>query len=67
MGMNPLYEHLQMKLGIAFGGTTPDGRFTLLPSVCLGACDQAPCMMVNFDYHTGLTQEKIEKILASLK
>ena len=36
---------------MATGGTTPDGRFTLLPIVCLGACDRGPAMMVDADLH----------------
>ncbi|HEX9016841.1 MAG TPA: NAD(P)H-dependent oxidoreductase subunit E, partial [Chloroflexota bacterium] len=47
------------------GGTTPDGRFTLLPIVCLGCCDRAPAMMVDNDLHGELTPEKIDGILQS--
>ncbi len=64
MGYNPLCEFLRAKLGIALGETTPDGRFTLLPVVCLGACDQAPVMMVDADLYVELSEERIEKILA---
>ena len=42
MGQERLLEHLTRRLGIGFGGTTADGRFTLLPTVCLGFCDRAP-------------------------
>jgi NADH-quinone oxidoreductase subunit E len=40
-------EHLCHKLGIAEGGTTPDGVFTVQKSECLGACADAPVMLVN--------------------
>ena len=40
-------EHLCQKLGIAPGGTTPDGLFTVQPCECLGACADAPVMLVN--------------------
>jgi len=40
-------EYLEKKLGIAMGETTPDGMFTLQQSECLGACADAPVMLVN--------------------
>ncbi len=40
-------EQVTAALGIELGQTTADGRFTLLPIVCLGACDRAPVMMVD--------------------
>ena len=64
MGYLPLRDSLQERLGIALGQTTPDGRFTLLPVACLGACDLAPAMMVDEDLHGLVTPEKIEEILA---
>ncbi|MHB0936447.1 MAG: NADH-quinone oxidoreductase subunit NuoE [Armatimonadota bacterium] len=62
-GVNPLAAHLQERLGIGFGETTKDGRFTLLPAVCLGACDRAPVMMVDEDLHVQLTPQKIDDVL----
>ena len=64
MGYDNLLGHLRSRLGIALGETTPDGRFTLLPSVCLGACDRAPVMMIDDDLHLDLTPERIDQILA---
>ena len=46
MGADGLARDVQAHLGIAFGETTPDDRFTLLPIVCLGACDKAPTMLI---------------------
>jgi NADH-quinone oxidoreductase subunit E len=46
------------------GETTADGRFTLLPNVCLGACDLAPALMIDDDLHGNLETEKIGDILA---
>ena len=63
MGYNPLREYLQRKLAIGLGQTTPDDRFTLLPTACLGACDRAPVMMVDADLHVQLTAEKIDRVL----
>jgi NADH-quinone oxidoreductase subunit E len=49
MGCDKLRAALERKLGIVPGETTSDGRFTLLPIVCLGACDHAPVMMIDED------------------
>ena len=67
LGADNILDLLKEKLGIAPGGTTEDGLFTLSTVECLGACEDAPCMMVNFDYHSHLDKEKIEKILEDLK
>lgn len=64
-GEERLVDHLRRKLGIGFGETTPDGEFTLLPTVCLGHCDQAPVMMLDDEIIGNLTEEKIDKILAN--
>ncbi len=63
MGCGGVCEHLKEKLGIDLGGTTPDGRFTLLPIVCLGVCDEAPAMMVGGTTHGNLTTEQVNQIL----
>ena len=49
MGADKLRKQVEEHLGIGLGETTADGRFTLLPIVCLGACDRAPTMMVDED------------------
>ena len=67
LGAESLLEFVKGKLGIGVGETTADGRFTLSTVECLGACEQAPSMMVNFDYHGHLDKEKIEKILEGLE
>jgi NADH-quinone oxidoreductase subunit E len=59
-----LREHLRKRLGIDFGETTADGRFTLLPMVCLGDCDRAPAMMVDDALYDELTPGKIDEVLA---
>jgi NADH-quinone oxidoreductase subunit E len=63
MGYERMREHLTSRLGIQFGETTPDNRFTLLPIVCLGACDHAPAMIVNNNLHGDLDRDKIDKLL----
>jgi NADH-quinone oxidoreductase subunit E len=67
MGYERLRDHLTKRLGIKLGETTPDGRFTLLPIVCLGTCDHAPAMMVDNDLHRDLEIEKIDAILEQYK
>jgi NADH-quinone oxidoreductase subunit E len=54
---------MERRLGIALGGTTPDRRMTLLPVVCLGACDHAPVMMVDADLYRDVDQDKVDRIL----
>jgi len=65
MGYEPMLAHLNRRLGINLGETTADGRFTLIPIACLGACDHAPAMMIDDDFHGDLTPERIDAILAS--
>lgn len=67
MGYESIYEYISKKLGIIFGGTTGDGRFTLLPNSCLGDCDNAPVMMINGDHYNRLTTDKIDELLALYK
>jgi NADH-quinone oxidoreductase subunit E len=67
MGYESLYKYLSKKLGIRFGETTTDGRFTLLPVSCLGDCDNAPAMMVNNDHFNKLTVDKIGQLLENYK
>ncbi len=67
MGYNPLLDVLKGHLGITFGETTDDKRFTLLPISCIGACDRAPAMMVDDDLYGPVTSELIEGILGKYK
>jgi len=67
VGSESIYEYISKKLGIRFGQTTPDNRFTLLPISCLGDCDHAPAMMINNDYFNKVTFEKVEELLENYK
>lgn len=67
LGAQRLVDYLREKLGIEPGETTRDKKFSLSLVECLGACEQAPCMMVNFDYYGNLDKKKIDKILEGLK
>lgn len=63
LGHDDLYGQLSRKLGVSYGGTTPDNRFTLLPASCLGACDRAPAMMVDDALYGPVTPEMVDDIL----
>ena len=66
-GTPELVEALKAKLGVDWGGTTPDGRFTLLGVQCLGACGEAPIVQINDDYYTHVTAESIGGLLDGLR
>jgi len=61
-------EYLKNKLGIDFNETTPDGKFTLKEGECMGACGDAPVMLVN-NHHMRcfMTPEEIDRLLAECK
>src|ERR1700757_1676872 len=63
MGCDRVRDHLCSRLGIPLGGTTADGRFTLLPIVCLGGCDHAPAMMIDGKLYGDLDERQIEEML----
>lgn len=66
-GKEDLVSAIENKLGVRVGHTTPDGRFTLLETNCLGWCHQGPAMLVNDDVHTNLTADKALGILDGLR
>ena len=63
MGCNKIRRQLNDRLGIDYGQTTDDNRFTLLPMACLGTCDRAPAMMIDEELHQDLTAEGLDQIL----
>jgi len=63
MGCEGHFRHLAERLGTKPGETTADGRFTVLPIVCLGACDHAPAVMVDRDLHLDVEAVQIDRIL----
>jgi len=66
-GAENVLAHVEQKLGIKPGQTTPDGRYTLSTVECLGSCGTAPMMMVNDGYHENLTLAKLDDLLEGLK
>jgi len=65
MGYEEILNHMQERLGIKPGETTADGRFTLLPVPCLGACDGAPAIMIDETLYTNVSQVLIDNILSN--
>jgi len=67
-GAESMVAHVEGRLGIKLGETTPDGRITLkMEEECLAGCTGAPMMTVNGHYHENLTSEKIDEILDGLE
>jgi len=61
-------EHLEHKLGISMGETTPDGLFTLQQCECLGACADAPVMLVNDrNMCSFMSNDKLDQLVDSLR
>lgn len=66
-GCRDIVHHLEERLGLKPGETTPDGKFTLKKVECLASCDTAPVVQINADYHESLTTEKLDAILDGLQ
>jgi NADH:ubiquinone oxidoreductase subunit E len=64
-GKNQVLFAIQDMLKIKLGETTPDKRFSLLETNCLGWCHKAPAMLINNEIYTELTPEKVREILSS--
>jgi NADH-quinone oxidoreductase subunit E len=65
VGYEKIRRALEQRLGITYGQTTEDDRFTLLPIACLGACERAPALMIDEDTHFSVTPEGLDAILAA--
>ncbi|MBK9984728.1 MAG: NADH-quinone oxidoreductase subunit NuoE [Saprospiraceae bacterium] len=66
-GANDIVAHIEQKLGIKNGETTPDGKFTLRTVECLGSCGTAPMLQIGEKYYEDLTFEKVDQILEENK
>ena len=67
LGAERVTEELVGALGIKPGETDPSGTFTLLEVECLGACDRAPVVMINDDWHERLAPEQVGKFVEEMK
>jgi NADH-quinone oxidoreductase subunit E len=66
-GSRKILDHLQERLGIRDGGTTPDGLFTLTSVECLASCGSGPMMQVGETFYERLDPERVDAILAALR
>ena len=67
-GANQAAAHLQRKLGIGFGETTPDGAVTLQEGECMGACGDAPVLLVdNKRMCSWMDADRLDALVAELK
>lgn len=66
-GTREMAEAFMDEYGVAEGEMTSDGKFTFTKVECLGACDKAPMMQINEDYHEDLTAESARQLLKDLK
>ena len=66
-GADDIVDHVEKKLGIKLGESTPDGRIYLKrEEECLAACCGAPMMMVDHKYHENLTKAQVDSLLDEL-
>ncbi len=65
---NKALAYLEQKLGVTMGGTTADGLFTLQQSECLGACADAPVLLVNdLNMCSFMSNDKLDQLIDGLK
>jgi NADH-quinone oxidoreductase subunit E len=62
-GANDVVEHIEKKLNIKDGETTPDGKFTLKTVECLGSCGTAPMLQIGKQFHENLTLDKVDSLI----
>ena len=67
LGAERVTEELSATLGIKPGETDASGTFTLMEVECLGACDRAPVVMVNDDWHERLAPEAVKAFVEAIK
>jgi NADH-quinone oxidoreductase subunit E len=66
-GGEELLEYCAQKLGVSPGGTTADGKVTLEFAECIGACEGAPCVLVNDEHVLDVTHEKADEVIGRLR
>ncbi len=62
-GAGKVLEKIMERLGIKEGECTPDGKFSLEPARCVGACGLAPVVMINDDVYGEVSPDKVDNIL----
>ncbi|MBO0729320.1 MAG: NAD(P)H-dependent oxidoreductase subunit E [Acidimicrobiaceae bacterium] len=66
-GAYELLEHAEERLGVAPGGTSPDGMFTLEDAECLALCGNAPCVTANWRFFGDVDRERFDEIVDDLR
>jgi NADH-quinone oxidoreductase subunit E len=66
-GSEKIERYLKQRLGVKFGETTADGKYTIKEVECLAACAGAPACLINKTYHENVTPEKLDAILRQLE
>ncbi|QWR77618.1 NADH-quinone oxidoreductase subunit NuoE family protein [Candidatus Magnetomonas plexicatena] len=66
-GAYDLVAYLEEKYGLTPGGTTSDGRFSLIIMECIGACGTAPAMILDTDSYDNLTKDRLDTVLENYK
>lgn len=66
-GSAKILQHIEQRLGIKVGETSPDQRWTLSEVECMGSCGTAPVLAIDDEYYENLTIEKIDKLIDKLK
>lgn len=66
-GADGLFDYLKEKLGVGLNEVTPDGLFTIKRIECLGACSEAPLMLVNETMATKLTRAKVDEMIERIR
>ena len=67
LGGEELLHHLEHRLGIKAGDTTPDGKFTLEDVECIAACTEAPCLQVNYRYFHRISNDEVDVLIDDLR
>ena len=67
LGAERVVDELTAALGVGVGETDPTGTFTLQVVECLGACDRAPLVMVNDEWHERQRPEQVGELLDALR
>jgi NADH-quinone oxidoreductase subunit E len=67
LGAERLIHHLEDKLGIRMGETTPDGLISLKRMECLASCGTAPAIQIDGIFHERMTPQKLDDLLERLR
>ena len=66
MGSRKLEAHVKSRLGIDYGGTTTDGRFSLEPVYCLGNCACSPSVRIGDDVYARVDSERFDELMETI-